>query len=231
MQIRLENICKRFNDVPVLENINMHLHKGKIICIVGPSGCGKSTFLNLLSRLDRPDSGTIQMDAATKTAYVFQDDRLLPWESVYDNIRFVKDAEDSKQILSLIEDVGLKGYEEHLPDQLSGGMRQRCSIARAFYYGSDLLLMDEPFKSLDFNLRFEMIEKLLLLWEKSQCAIVFVTHEIDEALLLGDEILVFSKRPAHVLESLEIKTPQRERKLGDPQLLSLRAKIVENILG
>lgn len=160
-------------------------------------------------------------------SYVFQEDRLLPWKTVSENIEIVNKDVDKNQIQTLIEKVELNGFEDYYPKELSGGMRQRCSIARAFNYESDLLLMDEPFKSLDYNLRFNMINQVLDLWEMKQTAILFVTHEIDEALLLGDKIIVLSDRPTKIVTEFNISNPQRTRNLSDPNLMQTRTEIIK----
>lgn len=225
MIVKINKIQKKFNDVLVLDDFSMEVKEKEVICIIGPSGCGKSTLLNIISGIIKPEKGKIENNSS-KISYVFQEDRLLPWKNVYDNIKIVNKNSLKEECTSLIKKVGLAGFEKYYPSQLSGGMRQRCSIARAFNYKSDLLLMDEPLKSLDYNLRINMINYLLNLWESSNKAIIFVTHEIDEALLLGDKILVLSKRPTKVLKEICIKKPKMERTLTDENLVKIRSTII-----
>lgn len=180
----------------------------------------------MISGLILPSKGDI-FNKSKNISYVFQEDRLLSWKTVYENIYVVNKEVLKEKIEILIDKVGLKGFENYYPSKLSGGMKQRCSIARAFNYEADLLLMDEPFKSLDYNLRFSMIDHLLNLWEMKQNSIVFVTHEIDEALLLGDRILVLSDRPTKVVKIFQIDRSQDQRRLNDKKLNEIRNEIIE----
>ncbi|AOY74508.1 ABC transporter ATP-binding protein [Clostridium formicaceticum] len=226
MILQLEKIHKKYNDIQVFNNLSLEIKESEIVCIIGPSGCGKSTILNLISGLIQPDQGEL-MNKSNKIAYVFQEDRLLPWRTVYKNIKLVDQHSSKEKIDELITDMGLKGFENKFPHQLSGGMRQRCSIARAFNYQSELLLMDEPFKSLDYDLRRNMVNHLVKLWKKTQNAIVFVTHEIDEALLLGNRIIVLSDRPTSILKVFELGYPQDQRSLQDERFAGVRNEIID----
>lgn len=225
LNVRLEGIYKRFEEISVLEDFNLNIPDNKIICILGPSGCGKSTMLNIIANVLTPDSGEV-IDPKSKIGYVFQEDRLLPWKSVYENIKLVNKSASNKALDDLIETVGLKGFESKNPHQLSGGMRQRCSIARAFNYEGDLLLMDEPFKSLDYDLRLSMVMALVDIWNKWKNTVVFVTHELDEALLLGDEIVVLDKNPCRVKQVFQVELSQNLRSLDNPELINLRTKLI-----
>lgn len=226
MILKVENVNKRFNDNWVLKDFSLEIGKKEMVCIIGPSGCGKSTLLNIISGIVKPSEGQV-VNNSLKTSYVFQEDRLLPWKNVYDNIRIVNEDSTKENCLRLIGKVGLKGFEKYYPSELSGGMRQRCSIARAFNYEADLLLMDEPFKSLDYNLRLNMIQHLLKIWESTKKSIAFVTHEIDEALLLGNQILVLSNRPTKVIRKFDIKIQQNERHLKNFHLAKVRNEIID----
>ena len=223
--LKLQSVEKHFGDVRVLQDLSIEAAREEILCIIGPSGCGKSTILNIISGLIHPSGGKM-MNHSRNTSYVFQEDRLLPWKDAYENIRIVNKESSHEYCMELIEKVGLKGFEGFYPHELSGGMRQRCSIARAFNYEADLLLMDEPFKSLDYNLRIGMIRYLLTLWSSTKKTIVFVTHEIDEALLLGDRILLLSNRPAKAEREFCLSKPKRERGLTDRDLIETRSEII-----
>ena len=213
----------------MLDGINFSAADGEIVCVVGPSGCGKTTLLNLISGLLEPCGGEVRRETR-KTGYVFQEDRLLEWCTVYENIAIVAQQPKRDEILGWIDKVGLKGFENALPRQLSGGMRQRCSLARAFYYEAPLLLMDEPFKSLDYRLRLEMTETLTRLWQKKRNTIIFVTHEIDEALMLGDRILVLSNRPSRALDVIALNRPREARRPTDADLNEVRNRIINYLL-
>jgi len=224
--LKVESVSKNYEEVRVLDGFSMEAKRDEILCIIGPSGCGKSTMLNIISGLIQPTYGQL-INKSQNTSYVFQEDRLIPWKDIYQNIQIVNDESSHECCMELIEKVGLKGFEGFYPHELSGGMRQRCSIARAFNYDADLLLMDEPFKSLDYNLRIGMIRYLLMLWENKNKTIVFVTHEIDEALLLGDRILVLSNRPTKVVAEFKLQEAKEKRKLTDRSLGIVRNQILE----
>lgn len=224
--LKFNKIEKWFNDLCVLKDFSMDINREEIVCIIGPSGCGKSTLLNICSGILEPSKGTI-INNSSNISYVFQEDRLLPWKNVYDNIHIVNSSSSREQCMDLLKNVGLEGFEKHYPSQLSGGMRQRCSIARAFNFEADLLLMDEPLKSLDYTLRLNMIKYILNLWNNTKKNIIYVTHEIDEAILLGDKILVLSQRPSKVIKEFRINTPKGARKLNDQGLVEVRSQIIE----
>lgn len=230
MIVHLQNVSKSYAGISVLHHINLAVEQRKIICVLGPSGAGKSTLLHILAQTLSADEGDVTVASGLKVSYVFQEDCLLPWCTVRENIAFVQKETEPDGISTLLHDVGLGAYGDHYPDQLSGGMRQRCSIARAFHYGGNLLLMDEPFHSLDYHLRFELVQKLIDLWERSGCAIVMVTHDIDEALLLGNEIVILSAKSHTIARRIILDSPQRERSLKDLDLMKVRADILEQLL-
>ena len=226
MIVHLENISKNFNDIKILQNISLTIKSNEIICILGPSGCGKSTLLNIISGLIKPDIGKINKKF-DKMGYVFQEDRLMPWKTVYENINFVESKYSTDEIYQLIDDIGLKDFEHYYPEQLSGGMRQRCSIARAFNYHSELLLMDEPFKSLDYTLVIKMVKQLIKIWKNNKNSILLITHNIDEALLLGNRIVVLSNKPTKILKNFDINIDQQKRNLNDEILVNTRNEIID----
>lgn len=222
--LSLKNITQEFNNLTVLSDISFNVSENEIVAIMGPSGCGKSTLLKIISGIIKPTYGSI-IGLNDEIAFVFQDDRLLPWKTTWENISLVKDEKDFEKIASLVEDVGLKGFEKYKPEQLSGGMKKRCGIARAFYYESKLLLMDEPFSGLDYYMRQDMIRMLLSVWEKRKQSILFVTHEIDEALQVADKIIILSQRPAKILSELTLP-PVSERNLQSEKINSIRKEIL-----
>lgn len=226
--MRLQEVTKCFGSTQVLKDLSLTLIPGEITCMLGPSGCGKSTVLNILAGLLSPDQGTVT-GQPQKMGYVFQEDRLLPWRTVTENIHLGNPRATTKQLSQLVDVVGLTGFENHYPHQLSGGMRQRCAIARAYLFQPGMLLMDEPFKSLDYDLRLNMVETLLTLWQEWKSTVVFVTHEMDESLLLGNRILILSPKPCRVKEVITLATPQEDRRLDLPELMEARKRIIQKM--
>lgn len=224
----LEQVTLSFEDVQVYKNLTLTVPQGAITTIVGPSGCGKSSMLNLLAGLILPDKGRV-CTAGETVGYVFQEDRLLPWATVYDNVKLVRPGEDREAIMAILAALELSAFGDKFPGQLSGGMRQRCAIARGFYYDASLLLMDEPFKSLDYDLRLNLMGYLGRLWEKTGNTILFVTHDIDEALLLGHEILVMGKEAEGIVATFKRSSPLEARRITDEAHDRLRRKIIGHL--
>ncbi len=230
MTLRLSHIHKHFGDLYVLKDLNMNLEEHKLVCILGPSGCGKTTLLNIISGVIAPDQGEITGLTGKTISYLFQEPRLLPWKTAVQNIDFVlKDklsqAEREILIKNYIEIVGLKGFEGYYPSQLSGGMKQRVSIVRAFAYPSDILLMDEPFKGLDLQLKTAVMQAFLNLWLMEKRSAIFVTHDIDEAVLLGDEIYILSGPPTSVKGIISNEVPHKQRNLSDDAMQNIEEQI------
>lgn len=225
--LRIQKVTKAFDNLPVLKEFDLTVDAGEIVALIGPSGCGKTTLLNIISGLALPDSGTVQTENA-KLSYLFQGARLLPWRTVYENVHLVRETAPKEETMELIRAVGLAGFEHYYPAQLSGGMARRCALARAFHYQGDFLLMDEPFQGLDYGLRMEMLEMLLHIWRERRRGVLFVTHEIDEALTAATRIAVLSGRPATVQEVLSL--PGKEgRDAAAPELAEIRRYIIQMI--
>lgn len=226
MLLKIENLTKKFKDLTVIENLSFEINENEIVAIIGPSGCGKSTLLNIISGIIKNFDGVME-SSKPRIGYVFQEDRLLPWLNVFENVKIVNDDSKEEDILKIIEDVGLKNFEKSYPDTLSGGMKQRCAIARGFNFDCDLLLMDEPFKSLDYNLRIEMLDTLINLWKKGQKSILFVTHEIDEALTVANKILVLKKSPTCVFKEFVLdKSTIGKRDINSDEFIEVRRQII-----
>jgi len=216
-KLQVEKLCKTFGDLEAVKNIDMGVERGEFIAVVGPSGCGKTTFLRMVAGLETPTSGSIRIDGqplsgpGTNRGFVFQNDSLLPWRTVLSNALIGPEVggkvgeTERKRTLDLLKLVGLGGFENYYPRQLSGGMRQRVNLARALAIDPDVLLMDEPFASLDAQTREIMQTELLRIWEQGRKTVLFVTHQIDEAVFLADRVLVFARRPGRLQESVEIK--------------------------
>ncbi len=216
---RFENVSHRFDnrdaEVTALQNVSFEVEPGEFICLVGPSGCGKSTILRILAGLLDPTSGTVVFGNAPgnsrpTTALVFQEHGVFPWMTVRENVAFglemrgVPREERNARADALLRDVGLAGFASNYPQELSVGMRQRVGVARAFISEVQLLLMDEPFGALDALTKRTMQEELLRLWRQHRHTLVFVTHDVDEAAALADRIIVFSRRPATVLQQFSL---------------------------
>ncbi len=233
MEYQFKNIRKNFEQLRVLKDIDIKFQDKKIVAILGPSGCGKTTLLNIISSTIKPDEGELVGFNNKSISYIFQEPRLMKWKTVYDNIDFVIKDKMSKEERKSIIDRNLKmldllEYKDYYPSDLSGGMKQRVAIARAFVYPSDILLMDEPFKSLDLELKFNLIYSFLNLWQIDKRTVFFVTHDIQAALLLGDYIYILSQKPTIVKEKIENKLAYDERSLKNKYILSLEEKIYRN---
>jgi NitT/TauT family transport system ATP-binding protein len=202
--LSISGLYVSFNGLEVFRDFSMEFSPQKITCILGPSGCGKTTLLNVLAGLLKPDAGAIAGLQEKAISCIFQEDRLMPWKTASENIRFVLKNrmvrnEQEEQIGRYLHMVGLDGFAGYYPSQLSGGMRQRVSIARAFSFPSDCILMDEPFKGLDIATKGALMQSINALWEHDKRTAVYVTHDLEEALYFGHRIVVFSQRPVQVL--------------------------------
>ena len=219
-KLTVSRLTKRFGDLEVLRGINVDIDRGQFVSIVGPSGCGKTTFLRIVGGLEHSDSGEARIDGrvidgpGTDRGFVFQQDNLLPWRDVVSNTEIGPEIngklgpEQRARTKKLLELVGLRGFESYYPRQLSGGMRQRVNLARALAVDPDLLLMDEPFSALDAQTREIMQTELSRIWEEGKKTVLFVTHQIDEAVYLSDRVLVFGRRPGRVSEDITIDLPR-----------------------
>ena len=224
--------------LPVLEDIQLDVRKGEFLCIVGPSGCGKSTLLNLMGGFISPSSGTVRIDGAAvrgpdpRRIFVFQERGVFPWLTVEGNIGFglfkMSRPERDRRIAHYVQMVGLKGFEHAYPTELSGGMKQRLEVARALAVNPDVLFLDEPFGALDSITRLTMRSELLRIWEAERNTIIFVTHDIDEAVQLADRVAVMSNRPGRIQQIADIDI-QHPRDINSPRYLELRAGIYNQI--
>lgn len=223
MRIVIENVDKTFVDakkreVTALQNINFAIEQQEFVVLVGPSGCGKSTLLNIVGGLMSPSNGSVYFEGTdskkTNLGIVFQEIALFPWRTVYENVIYgLEESGASKQEQQekgkhYIDMVGLSGFENAYPKQLSGGMRQRAGIARALAIEPDLLLMDEPFSALDAQTRTIMQEELLTIWDRTRLSTLYVTHNIQEAVYLADRVIVLSRHPGQIKSTIRIDLPK-----------------------
>lgn len=235
MKIAIEtlDISKSYtvNDsrIRVLDKLNFKAYKNDITVILGKSGCGKTTFLKLLASLEKLDEGEIIYDKKEKISIVFQEPRLMPWLNVYSNVNFGLKKRDisEKKTLRLIELVGLKSFEKAYPNQLSLGMQQRASIARALADDGSIILMDEPFASLDYFTRENMQKEVIKIYKEEYKSIIFVTHSIDEALIIGNRILIFEK--GNIKKEYEILKESHPRNILSNYFIDIKKDILKNI--
>lgn len=218
--MKVINIKKNYGERKILAGVSFEGEEGKVTVILGESGCGKSTLLGILSNNIKDFSGEIifDRDISSGISYIFQEDTLIPWKTVYENIEYVlKDKISASEMRAYIEKylkmVNLLEYKDEYPEHLSGGMKRRVGIARAFAYPSDYLFMDEPFEFLDIKTKGEIIEYFKLLQEENKKTVLFITHDIESALKIGDKIVVFSSKPTRVKRVFDTVT--NNEKLSD----------------
>ncbi|RTL71960.1 MAG: ABC transporter ATP-binding protein [Hyphomicrobiales bacterium] len=230
----------RYGDLVVHEKIRFDVHPNEFVCICGPSGCGKTTLLDTLAGILKPTSGHVLIDGETANpkrqsiSFVFQEPSTFPWLTVRQNvatglaIRGTQRAEIDRRVDEILEVVGLKGAEAFYPYQISGGMKQRVAIARAFATDADLILMDEPFVSLDQPTRERMQQEVLDIWRRRRRTVIFVTHNLEEAVFLADRIIVLSAKPGRVVADLPVRLPRPRDQLS-PDFMELRARCMAHL--
>ena len=219
-KLAISHLGKSFGELEALRGIELTVGRGEFISVVGPSGCGKTTFLRIIAGLEPASSGELLLDGRAlhgpggDRGFVFQSDSLLPWRTVFSNAIIGREVAgqvgpvERRRTMELLKLVGLEGFEHYHPRQLSGGMRQRVNLARALAIDPEILLMDEPFSSLDAQTREIMQTELMRIWEEGRKTVLFVTHQIDEAVFLSDRVLVFARRPGRLRETVEIELPR-----------------------
>lgn len=241
---------KKGNDVIALNGVNLDINENEFVCVVGPSGCGKTTLLNIIAGLEQYDSGTVKMDGADvigpgpDRGVIFQQYALFPWMTVKNNIKYgmkyltkkdgtkYTDEEKEKIAQEYIRQVNLVGFENSYPKELSGGMKQRVAIARGYAVDPEVILMDEPFGALDAQTRAQLQEELLLTWENKRKTVFFITHDVDEAVLLSTKIVIMSARPGQIKEVIDnsnIPYPRTQATKLDPRFEKTRNYVWDTV--
>lgn len=240
VKVEVRNLTKKFGNLLVLDHMNFDVEEGDLLCVVGPTGCGKTTFLNSLTKIYDITEGQILLDGrevdpkVNNMAYIFQGNSTMPWLTVEKNVSFgldikkVSDAHKKALVDKYLDIVGLTKYRNYYPNQLSSSMLQRVGIARAFATEPELLLMDEPYGQLDIELRFKLEDELVKLWQMTGTTVIFITHNIEEAVYLGNKIMVLTNKPTTVKTTLVDDLP-RPRDVTAPEFVKLRNKVTDLI--
>lgn len=239
-KVSAQRLTKKFGDLLVLDDVSFDIKKGEFVCLVGPTGCGKTTFLNLLVKLIEPTSGCVLIDGVPadpkkhNMSFVFQEPSTFPWLTVEDNIKFnleikkINKQEIQKRTEHILEMIGLKDQRKAYPGQLSVSAEQRIVIGRSFAMYPDLLLMDEPYGQMDIKLRYYLEDAVLKLWRETESTIIFITHNIEEAVYLSQRCLVMTPKPTTIKASIENPLPY-PRNVSDPEFIKLREQITDMI--
>lgn len=240
VKVKVKNLTKQFGDVLVLDDVSFGVDDKEFLVVVGPTGCGKTTFLNSITKLYTPTSGEILIDEKpvdmkkNNISYIFQETSTMSWLTVEQNVGFglkikkVPAKERKIAVDEVLEMVGLNDFRDYYPNELSSSMLQRVSIARAFATKPELLLMDEPYGQLDIELRFKLEDELIELWQRLGTTIIFVTHNIEEAVYLSEKIIVLTNKPTTIKTVIENNLP-RPRNVVDPEFIKLRNEVTELI--
>ncbi len=239
-KIEVKNLTKQFGDLMVLDHINFHVADGEFLAIVGPTGCGKTTFLNCLSKLLQSSEGDIFIDGEVANprrhniSFVFQEPTCMPWRTVRQNVAYGMEVkkfpkpELERKLDEILKLVGLTDTAGLYPNQVSASMMQRIAVARAFAVNPDLLLMDEPYGQLDVKLRFYLEDELIKLWQTLKSTVIFVTHNIEEAVYVAERILVLSNKPTTIKAEVPVDLPH-PRNMMDPEFVDIRKHVTELI--
>ncbi len=240
VKVEVKNLTKKFGDLLVLDNLNFNIKKNEFVCVVGPTGCGKTTFLNVLTRIHEPTEGDLYIDGEPadpqkhSISFVFQEPSAFPWLTVEENIAFglkvkkLPKDEVHKRVEQIIALMGLDRYRKSYPRELSVSVVQRVIIGRSFAMQPDLLLMDEPYGQMDVKVRFYLEDEVIRLWKELGSTVVFITHNIEEAVYLAERVIILSNKPAGIKEEVFIDLPH-PRDITDPKFIDYRNYITDKI--
>jgi len=238
VKIKVRNLSKHFADLIVLHEMDFDIYEGEFLCIVGPTGCGKTTFCNVVTGLLSSTEGQVRVENEKidfrkhNVSFVFQEQSCIPWRTIWDDvkigleIRKIPKNEINERVAAILDITGLTEFKDFFPSQISTGMKQRVAIARAFVTEPDLLLMDEPFGQLDTSTRFFIENQLIKVWQKTKTTVIFVTHNLEEAVYLSERILVCTQKPTTIKEEIlvDMKHP---RDISDPQFVKIRNRVTD----
>lgn len=239
-KVEVKGLSKSFGDLEVLRDLNFNIRRGEFVVVVGPTGCGKTTFLNLLTRLLEPTAGQILIDGEPadpkkhNISFAFQEPSAIPWLTVEENIAFglgikrVPKAETARRVDQILELLGLEKFRKSYPGQLSVSCEQRVIIGRAFAIYPDLLLMDEPYGQMDVKMRFYLEDQVLRIWKELGSTVIFITHNIEEAVYLAQRIIILSNKPTTVKEMVEVDLPV-PRDYTSPEFIEIRKYVTDKI--
>ena len=235
--LEFDNVCFQYDvdDYAIMDKLSFQIQDGEFVCVIGPSGCGKSTIFRLVNKLLTPDAGRVLVNGQqieslkNYCGYMPQHDLLFPWRTVRENVMLPMEIQGGYTKAEALASVGLSDWGQKSPRELSGGMRQRAAFARTVLTGSDLLLLDEPFSALDYLTRLSMREWLLEQWQRDQKTVLFITHDVEEALFLSGRILVVESTPMTHLRSIEVPAgyPRTREELARPEILSLKEDLIQ----
>ena len=240
VKVEVKDLTKRFGDLLVLDHMNFDIKKNEFVCVVGPTGCGKTTFLNCLTRIHQPSEGDLFIDGEPadprkhNISFIFQEPSALPWLTVEENIAYglkikkLPKDEINKRVEQIIKLMGLQDSRKKYPGDLSVSVAQRVVIGRSFAMQPDLLLMDEPYGQMDVKMRFYLEDEVIRLWKELGSTVVFITHNIEEAVYLAERVIILSNKPANIKEEIKIDLP-RPRNVADPKFIEYREYITEKI--
>lgn len=238
-KIKVRNLSKHFGDLVVLDKMNFDIYDGEFLVVVGPTGCGKTTFCNVVTNLLPVTDGEVKMDGETinfkkhNVSFIFQEPSCIPWRTVWDDVKIGLEIKGfpANEIKDRVDDVlnltGLTKFKDFFPRQLSTGTKQRVAIARAFVTEPDMLLMDEPFGQLDTTTRFHIENSLIELWERTRKTVIFVTHNLEEAVYLAERILVCTPKPTTIKQEVMCNHLPRPRNIADPEFVKIRNHVTE----